>query len=253
MTHSKIEARRAEVEREAIRRRMRVGVVAAGCAVAVGLGYLAIESPLLDVDRVDIRGTRRVTDSEIRTAARIEPGRALLRVDRDAVRDRIEQLAWVESARVERRLPGTLRIVVEEYDAVAYVPRGDGELALLGADGRVIADVDEIPQGAVEVRGVRRVPDIGGLLSPPDAPGVVRVLPSALAHQVVAIDVAGEGVALDLARGGEVRLGSLDDLDAKAAAALAVLARLGDEPFAYVDVRVPQSPVAGEAATTVSP
>ena len=33
--------------------------------------------------------------------------------------------------------------------------------------------------------------------------------------------------------------------DAKAAAALAVLDRIGPSPFAYVDVRVPQSPVAG--------
>ena len=245
MTHSKFEARRAEVRRAITEKRKRIGIAVGGVVMLLGAAYLAVESPFLDVDRIDIRGERRMSEEEIVTAARVRHGQALFHVDPGTVASRLEDLPWIESAHVELSVPGTVRITVQEYDAVAYVPRGNGAIALLAADGHVIDDVQMPPEGAVEVRGVRRVPKVGSLLSPPDAPGIVRELPSALAQQVVAIDVAGEGVALDLERGGEVRLGSLNDLDAKAAAAIAVLERLGTTPFTYVDVRVPQSPVAG--------
>jgi uncharacterized glyoxalase superfamily metalloenzyme YdcJ len=55
--------------------------------------------------------------------------------------------------------------------------------------------------------------------------------------------VSGNGLALVLDRGGAIRLGTADELDAKAAAALAVLADNGDAPFAYIDVSIPQTPV----------
>jgi hypothetical protein len=42
-----------------------------------------------------------------------------------------------------------------------------------------------------------------------------------------------------------VRLCAPVDLEAKGASALAVLQRMGATPFAYLDVCVPQSPVAG--------
>jgi hypothetical protein len=86
---------------------------------------------------------------------------------------------------------------------------------------------------------------VGELLSPPEAAGIVPQLPPALAQQAVAVDVGGTGLALDLARGGAIRLGNAADLDAKAAAALAVLARNGSKPFAYIDVSTPDTPVLG--------
>jgi cell division protein FtsQ len=235
--------RRIEVRREAGRRRLRVTLVLASAFVVAGVGYLAVESPLLDVDHVRVRGARHVPVAAVRDAAAVELGAPLLRVDTGAVRRRVERLTWVAEARVVRDLPGTLRIEVREHDVVAFVRRPDGSLGALGADGRVVADVDVPPDGAVEVVGLRRAPRTGEIVSPPDAPAVVTRLPAELAARVVAIDLSGDGVSLALAGGGAVRLGTLDDLDAKASAALAVIERLAGEPFSYVDVRVPESPV----------
>jgi len=83
------------------------------------------------------------------------------------------------------------------------------------------------------------------LLSPPEAANVVARLPRALAQQVVAVDVSGTGLALDLPERRVIRLGTADDLNAKAAAALAVLASHGTVPFSYVDVSTPGTPVLG--------
>jgi cell division protein FtsQ len=241
----RIRERRIEVTREAGRRRLRIALVVTSVFVVLGLAYLTVESPLLDVDRVEVTGAIHAPAQDVVRAAGVEPGRALLRVDTAAVARRVERLPWVERAEVHRDLPGTVRITVSEFRTAAFVRAGGGAALLVADDGHVIAHVRSVPAGVVEVVGVRRVPAVGELLSPPDAPGAVAHLPARLRAQVRAIDLGGEGVALRLAAGGVVRLGPLDDLDAKGAAALAVLDRLAGRGFSYIDVRVPSAPVAG--------
>ncbi len=138
--------------------------------------------------------------------------------------------------------PGTLKITVHEYTPVAYV-RVAGAVLLVAANGHVITRASAVPPHAVEVRGVRDAPAVGELLAPPDAAGVVGRLPAALATQVAAVDVSGNGVALVVLGGGEIRLGDTNNLDAKAASADAVLAHLGTEHFSYIDVSTPDRPL----------
>jgi len=155
---------------------------------------------------------------------------------------RIEQMPWVQRASVQRDLPGTLKITIDEYAPAAFV-RVAGGVVLVAANGHVIASAKSAPAHTVEVRGVRQAPGVGELLAPPDAAGIVGRLPRALGSQVAAVDVSGDGLALDLAGGGEIRLGNPSDLDAKAASAQAVLAHLAAAPFSYIDVSTPDRPV----------
>jgi cell division protein FtsQ len=152
-------------------------------------------------------------------------------------------LPWVASATVSRALPGTLRITVTERVPVAWVRRDAAHVALLAADGTAIADTDAPPPGLVEVRGARRVPAIGGQLTPARAAGAAAAMPPELAARVVAVDVTANATTLVLGGGAQVRLCTPTDLAAKGAAAVAVLQQLGDRSFAYIDVCVPQSPV----------
>ncbi len=154
----------------------------------------------------------------------MHPHDHLLFVDTGAAARRIEQLPWIESATVHRDLPGTLKITVKEYIPTAYV-RVAGGVMLLAANGHAIARVARVPAHTIEVRGVRRAPDAGELLAPPDAASVVGQLPAALAQRVAAVDVSGDGIALDTIGNGEIRLGDTTDLAAKAASALAVVGK----------------------------
>ena len=79
-------------------------------------------------------------------------------------------------------------------------------------------------------------------MSPPAVADVVAHLPARIAALVRAIDV-GDVFALELSSGGQIRLGSLDNLGAKGIAALAVLEHLRGRPFTYIDVSAPQAPV----------
>lgn len=238
----RIRERRIEVRREAGRRRLRVLLVVSSVLSAVGLAFLAVTSPMLDVDHIRIVGAQHVTLAQVRAASSVHVHDHLLFVDAGAAARRIEQLPWVEHATVVRDFPGTVKIRITEYTPTAYVKVASGVM-LVAANGHVIAHASVIPANSIEVRGVRQPPAPGDLLSPPDAAGIVAHLPAALAHSVAAVDVGGNGVALDLIAGGEIRLGDTSDLAAKAASALAVLAHLGTAHFTYIDVSTPDRPV----------
>jgi cell division protein FtsQ len=240
----RIRERRIAVQRALGRRRLRILLVIAAAIVAAGVAMLVVDSPLLDVDRIQVEGAAHVSAAEIRAATHVKNGSALLFVDTAAVRRRVEQMPWVEHARVQRVYPATVRVTVTEYQPAVYVRAGTG-VVLIAANGHAIAHVAHAPAGVTEIRGLRAAPADGELLSPPEAAGVVAQLPRALATQVIAVDITSTGVALDLARGGNIRLGAATDLDAKAAAALAVLARRGTTPFSYIDVSTPATPVLG--------
>jgi cell division protein FtsQ len=237
----RIEARRTEVQREFGRKRLRVLVIVAVVVVTVIGTYLTVESPILDVDRVDVTGAVHIPAERVRRTAGIEHGRALLRVDIGAVARRVEQLPWVADAHVKRDLPGTLRIDVDEAEPVAYV-RSRGSLAVIGADGRVVAWAARPPAGAVEIVGVRRVPKRNGLLSPAGTTRVLTEMPTEIASHVRLLALRPDTVVLVLDVG-EIRLGSVADLDAKFAAAVAVMHDYAGAPFEYIDVTGPLNPV----------
>jgi cell division protein FtsQ len=239
----RIRERRIEVQRALGRRRLRVLLVVAVAVVAVGVAYLVVQSPLLDIDRVRVQGAKHLRADEIRSAAGVRLHDALVFADTGAIVRRVERLPWVEHASVYRDFPGTLRVAVTEYEPVAFA-RDGSQFALFAANGRAIARVPRPPDGAVELRGVRHPPADGQLLSPPEAADLVARLPADLARRVAAVDIARAGLALVLKGGGAIRLGTPDAIDAKAQAARAVLAS-GTVPtcFAYLDVSTPQTPV----------
>jgi cell division protein FtsQ len=209
----------------------------------VGLVFLAVTSPLLDVDAVRVVGTQHMNAADVIAVAHVRRHDPLLFVDTGAVARRVEQMPWVAHASVRREWPGTIRIAVTEYTPSAYV-RVANAVLLVAPDGRIVARASAAPAGTIEIRGVHAPPAIGDLLAPPDAAGIAARVPAELARQVVAVNIDGGGLALVLARGGEVRFANGDDVAAKSQAALAVLAHLGAAAhFSYVDVSTPDRPV----------
>ena len=238
----RIRERLIAVRRQAGRRRLRWVVVAMSIVVAIGLTYLALTSPVLDVDHVRVNGASHVTADQVREVAAVGNGDALAFVNTDAAARRIESLPWVESATVQRNFPGTIGITVKEYTPTAFVRAGNA-LVLVAPNGRALARVATPVAGAVEVLGIRRAPKPGEYLAPVDAANVVSRLPRALAERVSAVDVGAGAFGLQLKDSGTIRLGNAENLDAKAAAAIAVLEHLGAAPFSYIDVTTPQRPV----------
>jgi cell division protein FtsQ len=107
-----------------------------GTAVATAWGgyRLALGSPRFSVQSVEVETSQRLTDREVARRAGIEFGSSLLALDLRAAEQRLLTDAWVESVRITRKLPHTLRVQLKEHEAAALAVL-DGELFLVDAKG----------------------------------------------------------------------------------------------------------------------
>ncbi len=92
----------------------------------------------LGVREVMLSGHRYTLDSEIYAALALDDAGSLLRYDVTAARERIESLAWVETASVVRVLPDKLAIRVEERRPIAIWTQ-NAKSALIDRTGRILS------------------------------------------------------------------------------------------------------------------
>jgi cell division protein FtsQ len=90
---------------------------------------------------VSLEGATPDARKDILKAAALDKGAPLLTLDLDAVRARVEQVGWVKSARVERLLPGEVRILVQQRQLVAVWEHG-GRTEVVDAAGVAAPEAD---------------------------------------------------------------------------------------------------------------
>lgn len=271
---TKQNARKAPVRRRAPRRMppRTVMLLGGGTALALTLGgwllwpgeWLAERQAVLEadalaysaelglrIDRVTVAG-RRETPAEVLIAAvEHEAGDPILAVDADALRLRLEELPWVRSATVERKLPGEIRLTIEERVPMALWQR-DGRYHLVDryGDTMPVADVTKYA-GMIVLTGV-------------DAPAHARALLDLLALEpdlgmrvIAAQRVGARRWNLRLDNGVDIRLP--EEEAASAWRALADMERdegLLDRDLVMIDLRTPDrlvvrlSPTAAELRRT---
>jgi cell division protein FtsQ len=243
----RLRQRRIDVRRQEGRRRLRRLLIAlAGIATLVLLWSLTYSS-LVDVDRVVVQGAGHTTVADIRAAAAIGRGQPMAYLDTRGAAHRIEALPWVASARVQRDLPGTVRITVVERVAVAASPLEGGGWRLLDSEGHALGDVSGLPAGVLAMNGPDEPVAVGQVAGEHQLAALqaTAVLPQPLKQRVGAVVWAEDGtIDLQLAPAGTIRLGLPSDLPAKYLAAISVLDELGPEAtIGVLDVRAPEAPV----------
>ena len=248
----RLRARRIAVRRDVGRRRLhRLGVLAALAAVLAGAVVVAL-SPLLDVEVVEVAGTRKVTVAEVRAASGVEAGDQLVLVDRSGVAERVERVPWVATASVARSWPGTIVITVVERTAAAGFVGADGRLALADAEGRIldVVPAEEAGSKPVVISGLES-PGAPGEVVAPEAVTPLRVataLPRQVADRVgeVAVEEDGDLTLLLEPAGDEpgprVLLGDGDRLAQKVSSLATVLARVDLAGVVSIDLEVPSAP-----------
>jgi cell division septal protein FtsQ len=229
-------------------RRTLVYLIVLGLCAIVAFLWLR-STDVFDVRVVTARGTEHITKGEIASITSEVMGESLLSVSTDAIEEALLALPYVESAAVHRGFPNTLEIEVVECSPVARLQGEEGEVWLLSDSGRALEGADasdflDLPLLVID--GSLSVTPGGGL------PALVRgVLPLAVAVRTddlrtrlpalkeIAISAAG-CVTLVLEGGGEVRLGSSDELERKLAVAVDVVQQClaQDKVIEYVDASV---------------
>jgi cell division protein FtsQ len=139
----------------------------------------------LRVQDIRIEGRENTPEPLLRAAIGISKGDPMLGFSLEQARARIETLSWVEHATVERRLPGTVVIFLEERRPFA-IWQNQGKYVLVDRAGQIVADQD--------VAQFRTLPLIVGAGAPAAAKTLLTALTDrpALAGKVVASVRVGE-------------------------------------------------------------
>jgi cell division protein FtsQ len=109
----------------------------------------------LTVQAIELSGRKSMPLSVLRHAVNIERGDPILLVDLKALQGRLQGLGWISEARVERVLPGRLRVEIVEREPFARW-QVNGQTRLIDKQGVVLELDDERP-----FRSLRRVVGAG--------------------------------------------------------------------------------------------
>lgn len=227
------------------RRRTRVVLgVAVLIAVLTPLALWLRNSDLFRVERVQVSGIGGPQTIAIRAAlTEAALDMTVLHVRGDALRTAVEPYPVVRSLRTETDFPHGLRIIVNAYEPIAAL-RAGGRLTAVAADGTVLRGA--ATRGLPVVR-VRAMPG-GGRARDPRALGAIELLaaaPAALRARVARIYRGPHGFAAAVQNGPRLYFGGAARFGAKWDAAALVLAQSSSRGASYVDLRVPERPVAG--------
>ncbi len=202
------------------------------------LGTTLARSLDLRVKDIAIEG-RVLTPAPLLDAALgIHRGDPLLGFSLDAARARIDTLSWVQSATVERRLPGTILVRLEERRPFA-VWQNNGKFVLIDRAGQIVAEQDP----AKDAEAFRVLPLVVGAGAPAHAAALLDLLATepALKSRVVAAIRVGE-------RRWNLRLNTGADILLPEGAEAAAIQRLMDmqsqvslldRPLRVLDMRLP--------------
>jgi cell division protein FtsQ len=203
------------------------------------------------VQEVEITGVGGRQSGEIREAL-TDAARDMttLHVREDALRDAVQTYPVVRDLQADADFPHRLRITVN-----AYEPIGSMELAgrpvAIAADGTVLDGAPTKGLAVIAAGGSAAGTKITGS----DATRLVELLaagPAQLRSRAQRAYMGPNGFALDMRNGPRLDFGDRSRLDAKWLAAAAVLADEDSRGASYVDLRLPERPVAGPLPATKS-
>jgi cell division protein FtsQ len=216
--------------------------------------WTAFWSPLLKVRTVRVSGSKHVTSAEIARAAQIDNDTNILLLSTASVVRGAETLPWVRHARVERSLPGTVRIrIVERRPALVLAENSTHWF--IDRSGHVIGRARGHRRALPTLAGLHEDVKPGTALRTPAGQGALkawRSLPRKLARKVIAMFAPTvDAITFSLKNGTTVRYGPPVNLKDKNRVILALLHKTVVEGngASYIDVRVPTSPAVAPVVT----
>ncbi len=236
-----------------------VAIVFGGVAL-IGGGYAtALETSVFSVRSIVIVGGTPRVQAELRASLAPELGRSLLRIGSSQIDRRVGTIPDLVGVTYDRQFPHTLRVRVDAERPVLLVRRGK-DTWLVSARARVMQQLHTatlsslprvwVPKGtAIEVGSTLPAAN-GGVAAAALAPIARHTFPTSVRF----VRSSGSELTLVLQSGLEVRLGDLGDLRLKIAIARRILHAVGAgaSTSGYVDVSVPERPVASASNSRVS-
>lgn len=207
-----------------------------------------LRSRSLQLDKFEVEGNTeaRISTEAVVEATQVQIGDHLLAVSTEQVAGRLEELPWVADAKVERILPSTLRISIDEREPSFVLQTGQGPYL---ADARGLV----LQEGSEELVNVLDLPlrpmGPGTLVATPEfthAARILRSLPPQIRSTVSAVRAPSiDQIQIETASGPVIFYGAAEQMEEKNFAAQTLLDRTKSAAgrVGVIDVRVPSRPV----------
>lgn len=131
---------------ERVSRRQLIFALAVLALCATFGGYGLTRSPLMDLDRIEIKGVEHTSPDTVRNVSGLVLHAAMTDLDVTGARTAIAALPWVDEVHITRSWPATAVIRVVERVPVASVRAPDG-IVLVDKTARVLDRVESPPAG----------------------------------------------------------------------------------------------------------
>lgn len=222
-----------------------VGLLLLALLVVVYLGVRM--SGLSTVEQVTVVGVRGPEATKIRDAIeRAAQGQSTLGFDDDAIRKAVARNQSITGIESHTRFPHGVQIEVQQRLAVGAIESG-GRRVAVAADGTLLADW---PAGTLPVIRNGRANDGQLVKAQHAAVEILGAAPAAILAKVARID---QTTIVRLADGPALLFRDTHRVNAKWAAAIAVLSDPKTKGATWIDLRIPEQPVAGSGAPPTLP
>ena len=214
------------------------GVLITAAAIAFWMPWFG----LVDLREVVVRGNHHAAAADLVSLTNLQRGQSLFSLPFSRICSDVLQHPWVKSVSLERSLPHTLIIRVEERREVAWMadPSGGGVFTI-GEGGVIVSAESSAPEAEVELRGVHLSHDaVGGVvLDGPVTDLVVALREGALSGiGVQRIDVVDSySVELETVSGVRILLGTIDEALSRLPSLAAINRSLDVEDYEVIDLR----------------
>ena len=187
----------------------------------------------LRITDVVIEGRANTPEPLLRAAIGVSKGDPILAFSVEMARQRVETLSWVEHATVERRLPGTVVVFLQERRPFA-IWQNQGKFVLIDRAGQLVANQN--------VSEFRHLPLVVGPGAPAGAATLIDALtdrPDLQRRVIAAVRVAERRWNLRLNNGADVMLPEGHEVQAlERLMQLQQSHALLDRPLAAIDMRL---------------
>lgn len=240
-----------------------LALLPSGRSLALGFALLlsalllyvaARETAVFDVRSIDVETEPAGHSRLVARALRPIEGTSLLEIDENTITRRLEALPHVHLLGYDRSFPDGLRVYVSVERPVAVLRRADDNW-LVSGQGRVLRKLDVRLRRPLPVVWIPRSfePEVGGIIRLDEPARAVAALASLrpgapkFYARIWYVAPGEHGLTLVLRDRFEIRLGDAAELALKLEVARQVLAAIRGigSPATYVDVSVPERPVAG--------